>query len=108
MLGLGAYSSSTDDDSDADEAGQVEDHSDWEPEHVLKVSLARASNNNPQFPSIVLGEDQTKVVEFRAEGERNSRTIGQNCRDRAGALRPEEGRRHFRLRQRSIGEPHGP
>lgn len=49
MLGLGAYSSSTDDDSDADEGGKVEDHSDWEPEHVLKVSSARVSNNNSQF-----------------------------------------------------------
>lgn len=78
-LGLGAYSSSTDDDSDADEGGKVEDHSDWEPEHVLKVRLARASNINSQFPLTFLGEDQTKVVEFRAEGERDSRTIGQNC-----------------------------
>lgn len=40
ITGLGIYSSSTDEDSDGEDDNiKVEDHSDWEPEHVLKVII---------------------------------------------------------------------
>lgn len=37
QAGLGVYADSSDDDSDVEDNVKTDDHSDWEPESVLKV-----------------------------------------------------------------------
>lgn len=43
--GLGAYADSSDEDSDVEDNVRTDDHSDWEPESVLKVKEREESSH---------------------------------------------------------------
>lgn len=80
ILGLGAYGNSSDEDSDGEECERADDHSDWEPENVLKVRSQCLS-----FPQVfwtlnelcrIPGTNQSKINCIWAESKRDQGEVG--------------------------------